>query len=160
MSGLFLLFVLIGFPMMELYFLIEVGSAIGGFYTIAITIFTAVAGIHLIKIQGIQTLAKIQSMIQKGETPAIAMLEGVLLSIAAIFLVIPGFVSDSFGALLLLTPLRQLFASSLLKSSFMKKRAFNQSFTQNYQSSHSDTIVDAEYEDVTEKDHLSIKKDN
>jgi len=54
----FLLILIIGLPVLEIYFLIEVGSIFGAIPTIGMIVFTAVAGIALIRIQGLQTVQK------------------------------------------------------------------------------------------------------
>lgn len=101
----FLIFVVA--PLTELYFLIEVGSHIGGIATIALTVFTAVLGGLLVRLQGLSVLLRVREMTARGEVPAIEMLEGAVLMLAGLLLLLPGFITDTIGFLLLITPLRR-----------------------------------------------------
>lgn len=104
MGKIFLLF--IAASLMEIFVFIEVGSAIGAWSTIALIILTAVVGLSLVRIQGFQTLMEAQRKINIGEPPAREMLAGMMLALSGVLLVLPGFVSDIGGVLLLLPPVR------------------------------------------------------
>ncbi len=86
---LFLLFIFV--PLIEIYLLIEIGAHIGAMPTIALIIFTAVLGVFLLRLQGLMTLAKVRHSMDQGELPAAALLEGLMLLIAAALLLTPGF---------------------------------------------------------------------
>ncbi len=109
---LFLLFLSI--PAIEIYLLIRVGEAIGALPTIFMVVFTAVLGIVLLRWQGLVTLTRVQAAMARGELPALAVLEGMLLLAAGALLVIPGFFTDTLGFILLIPPLRRFIAQSLL----------------------------------------------
>ncbi|MBK1718071.1 exlusion protein FxsA [Thiocystis violacea] len=98
---------LIGLPLIEIYFLIEVGSAIGAFPTIVLTILTAIIGTWLVRRQGFSVLMRVRRMIDEGEVPALEVMDGALLLVAGLFLLLPGFLTDSVGFLLLIPPLRR-----------------------------------------------------
>lgn len=102
---LFLLFLLI--PLIEIYFLIQVGSVIGAGWTIFLVVATAVLGAALLRIQGFNTLQRAQNSMAQGEIPAIAMLEGVALLFSGAMLLTPGFFTDAFGFALLVPTVRQ-----------------------------------------------------
>ncbi len=127
---LLVLIILIGLPITEIYFLIEVGSVIGAFPTIIITILTAVTGITLIRVQGVSTIAKLQASMQQGQSPAIEIIEGFMLIIAAASLLMPGFLSDSLGFLLLIPPLRHALAKFYLAKKVQSHPFANQNFSQ------------------------------
>jgi len=105
---LFILFVIV--PLIELYVLIEVGSDIGGFATIALCLFTAALGGLMIRLQGLQTLMQARQSILAGEQQQLAeqSLHGLMLVIAGILLFFPGFITDILGFLLLLSFVRKL----------------------------------------------------
>ena len=152
MNGLFLiLLILIGLPITEIYFLIEVGSVIGAIPTIIITIFTAVTGITLIRIQGISMVKKLQLSMQQGQSPAIEILEGVMLMLAAVSLLMPGFLSDSLGFLLLIPPLRHFLAKLYISRMHISKQGQSSSFYS--QHTKGQTIIDGEYEDLSNKEN-------
>jgi UPF0716 protein FxsA len=104
---LYLLLLLIGLPLIEVYFLIEVGSEIGALPTIALAILTAVIGTWLVRHQGFGLLARVREMADRGEVPALEVLDGALLLVAGLFLLLPGFLTDAVGFLLLIPPLRR-----------------------------------------------------
>jgi len=104
---LLLALVFIGFPLLELYILIEVGAAIGGFSTIFIIVFTGVFGALLLRHQGTINISRIRKSMDTGEVPALAMFESVFIFAAAIMLLIPGFITDVLGLFFLITPVRR-----------------------------------------------------
>jgi len=102
----FLLF--LGVPLLEIYFLIQVGQVIGALPTILLCILTALAGAALIRMQGISTLMRARRNLDQGMPPAMEMLEGVALAIAGGLMLTPGFATDVLGFFLLIPPLRRL----------------------------------------------------
>jgi len=110
---LLLIFVLV--PVIELNVLIEVASSIGSWTTVALVLFTAVVGVSLVRSQGLSTLMSVQQKLARGEAPGQEIVEGMMLAAAGVLLLIPGFVTDFIG-LILLTPLtRSPIAAFLYK---------------------------------------------
>lgn len=112
--SLFLL-LFVAAPLIELYVLIEVGSEIGAVPTILLSIFTAILGGALVRLQGFSILFRSQAMLAQGEAPAIEMLEGVMLLLVGVALLLPGFITDAVGFLLLVPPLRRALIVWVLK---------------------------------------------
>jgi len=144
---LFIIFIII--PVVEITVLIEVGEQLGAFPTVALVILTAAVGASLVRSQGLQTLMNAQSKMQQGQQPGQEVIEGVMLAIAGIMLVTPGFVTDFLGLVLLLPISRQFFASKLLERIIIKNMAqqgqpFNGGFSQQGQEQDSD-IIDGEF---------------
>ncbi|MDH5300153.1 MAG: FxsA family protein [Gammaproteobacteria bacterium] len=110
-----LLLLLIAVPIIEIYLFIQVGSAIGAWSTIGLVILTAVPGTFLLRQQGLSTLARVQTTLQRGEIPALEMVEGVILVIAGVLLIIPGFFTDTLGFLLLLPVFRRRLVMGMLR---------------------------------------------
>jgi UPF0716 protein FxsA len=144
---LFLLFAIL--PIVEIAILINVGEQIGGWYTVAIVILTAFAGAHLVRQQGLSTLMQAQQKMQAGTMPEQEMAEGLLLVIAGVLLVTPGFITDGIGFLLSLPMTRPLIAKSLVKglSMRMTNTSFNSNFSQHQQQQPHST---EQYEDIIE----------
>ena len=105
--ALILFLVLIGIPVVELYVLISVGGEIGAPATVALVLFTAALGIWLVRRQGLSVLARVRASVERDEPPALELAEGALILLAGLALLIPGFVTDALGFLLLVPPLRQ-----------------------------------------------------
>jgi UPF0716 protein FxsA len=147
---LFLLFAIL--PIVEIAILINVGDQIGGWYTVAIVILTAFAGAHLVRQQGLSTLMQAQQKMQAGTMPGQEMAEGLLLVIAGVLLVTPGFITDGIGFLLSLPMTRPLIAKGLLKNLSIKvvSSSFDGNFAQHHQkpnsTEQSDDIIEGEFE--------------
>ena len=110
---LFLLFLIV--PVVEIYFLIKVGSVIGALNTIALVVGTAMLGAYLLKRQGLSTFARVQETMARGEIPAIEMMEGIVLLVTGALLLTPGFFTDILGFLGLVPAIRRAFIVWLLK---------------------------------------------
>lgn len=110
---LFLLFIAV--PLFEIYVLIKVGSVIGAMPTVIMVVFTAVVGAMMLQAQGISTLRRVQEATERGEIPAVEMLEGFCLLIGGALLLTPGFFTDIIGFLCLVTPLRRAVIKAWLR---------------------------------------------
>ncbi len=103
-----LLFLLLLFiPLIEVYLLIKVGALIGVIPTVALVVFTAVLGAQLMRHQGLATLARVQTLLARGELPTVPMLEGVVILVSGALLLTPGFLTDTLGFLGLIPPVRR-----------------------------------------------------
>jgi UPF0716 protein FxsA len=115
MPLLVLLAVFVGAPLVELYVLIEVGGEIGAIPTIALSVFTAVLGGLLVRMQGLSVVLRVQQALGRDELPAIELLEGAVLLATGVLLLLPGFITDALGFLLLVPALRRALIVALLK---------------------------------------------
>lgn len=107
------------FPIIELAILIKVGSVIGLFNTIALVVLTAVTGAYLAKRQGIATFTRIHQQLSVGVLPTESMVDGLCIIIAAVVLITPGLLTDTFGFLLLIPATRSKVKQLLI--GFFKK---------------------------------------
>lgn len=96
-------------PALELYVLIKVGASLGAANTIAIIVFTGVAGAALARYQGFSLLAKIQKQLNSGILPSQELLDGVMILVGGVLLLTPGFITDTLGLLLLIPLTRGIF---------------------------------------------------
>lgn len=101
---LFLAFTLI--PVAEIYLIITLGGFLGAFNTIAIIILTGFAGATLARMQGLQTMQRVRQSLEQGHVPAEEMVDALLIFVAGIVLLTPGFITDTAGLLLLFPPTR------------------------------------------------------
>lgn len=97
---LFLAFTII--PVVEIYLLIQIGTIFGALTSIALVIVTGFLGAYLARIQGLQTLFRIQKSLRDGQMPSGELLDALLIGIAGLVLLTPGFLTDAFGFLLLI----------------------------------------------------------
>lgn len=103
---LWFLLLFVGTPLIELYFLLKVGSIIGALPTILLSILTAVIGGYLVRRQGLSVLMRVRAMLDQGVMPALEVLDGAILLLCGFSLLLPGFVTDAIGFLLLVPPFR------------------------------------------------------
>lgn len=108
-------FLFIAMPILEIYLLIQVGSAIGPLLTIGIVILTAILGTWMLRAQGLSTLNKARNRLSGGEVPAFEMMEGLALGVGGALLLTPGFMTDAIGFLCLIPFTRRLLVSRLSK---------------------------------------------
>jgi UPF0716 protein FxsA len=144
--GLLILLFIIGLPLIEIYLFIEVGEQIGALSTVVLTVLTAVVGMSLVRSQGLGVARRAEASVQRGETPLKEALDGMALLVAGFFLLIPGFLTDAVGALLLIPLVREAIGVVLL-SRFLVARA-NTSY-------RSGGAVDGDFEDITPEDPLN-----
>jgi len=110
---LFLVFTII--PFLEIYLLIEVGSYIGAFNTLIIVILTAFFGALLARYQGLQTMLRVRESLNRGEMPAEHLLDALLILVAGLVLLTPGFLTDLAGVTILIPTTRFRFKRWLRK---------------------------------------------
>lgn len=108
----------------EIYVLVSVGDAIGAWSTILLVIITALIGSTLLKQQGWSIMAKAQQNIAEGRTPALEMLEGVVILVSGVLLLTPGFITDGLGLLGLMPWSRSYFINHFLEKN--AERVFSQ----------------------------------
>ncbi|WP_406732141.1 FxsA family protein [Vibrio scophthalmi] len=115
---LLLLFILV--PIIEIGLFIQVGGFLGLWPTIALVLITAFVGASLVRSQGLQTLMNVQNRLQQGELPAQQIFEGVMLAVAGVLLLTPGFMTDALGMLILLPAPRAAIAKYLMSKMVVK----------------------------------------
>jgi len=112
---------IIGIPAIEIYLMIKVGGMIGAFNTILLIIFTAVTGVYFAKLEGLNAIRSGFGQIVKNEIPIYEIISGAALAFAALLLIIPGFLTDFLGFLLILPPTRKIFVKSFSSKVYKKK---------------------------------------
>jgi UPF0716 protein FxsA len=100
----------------ELAVLVAVGHAIGFLATIGLLILTSLAGAALLRREGARTLSAFVEALRARRPPHRELLDGMLITAAGVLVVVPGFVSDVLGLLLLLPPIRALVRRRILRS--------------------------------------------
>ena len=104
---------IIGIPLIEIYLMIKVGGAIGIFNTIFLIFFTAVTGIFFARLEGFRALQSGFQQIIKNQIPMYEIISGAALAFAALLLIIPGFLTDIIGFLLIIPFTRKMLFKNL-----------------------------------------------
>ena len=115
---------IIGIPLIEIYLMIKVGGAIGAFNTIFLIFFTAITGIYFAKLEGLNAIRSGFTQLVKHEIPIYEIISGAALAFAALLLIIPGFLTDLVGFLLIIPITRKFFIRSI--SSKLRKKKENE----------------------------------
>ena len=120
---LFLLFMIV--PLIEIYLLLKVGVEFGAFHTVIFVIMTAVIGAFYARLEGLRTLRRLQLQLSSGQMPAEEIIDSILIFIAGILLLTPGFLTDGIGFWILF-PVTRNSVKRLLRKQFdyyLNKRA-------------------------------------
>ena len=133
MNPILLLIILI--PVIEIYLLIKIGSQIGAITTILVIFTTAIIGIYYAKYEGINTLKAGFSQLNRNQTPVYEVVSGAAIAFAALLLIIPGFVTDTLGFLLIF-PMSRKFIFSKFTGKVKTK------------DNNKNNFIDGEFEDI------------
>tara|TARA_B100000029_G_scaffold490965_1_gene550580 strand:+ start:1265 stop:1696 length:432 start_codon:yes stop_codon:yes gene_type:complete len=140
-----LILLIISIPLIEIYLMIKVGGMIGAFNTIFLIFFTAVTGIYFARLAGVNTIRSGLNQIVKNEIPIYEILSGAAIAFAALLLIIPGFLTDLIGFLLII-PVTRKFFISLISYRFKNKKG-----------SSNDDIIEGSVDETKKEDN---NKDN
>ena len=110
---------IIGIPLIEIYLMIKIGGIIGAFNTIFLIFFTAITGIYFAKLEGLNAMRSGLGQIIKNEIPIYEIISGAALAFAALLLIIPGFLTDVLGFLLII-PFTSKINKKKTSSSFIE----------------------------------------
>ena len=131
------LLLIIAIPAVEIFLMIKIGQNIGALSTIGLIFLTAVIGIYFAKLEGLNTLRSGISHLVKNVTPFYEILSGAALAFSALLLILPGFVTDFIGLILVFPFTRKLILGSLSKKYETKnKKSKNKNF------------IEGEFEDI------------
>ena len=139
-----LIFFIISIPLIEIYLMIKVGGAIGALNTIFLIFFTAITGVFFARLEGLNAIRSGFKQLLKNEIPIYEIISGATLAFAALLLIIPGFLTDLIGFLLII-PLTRKFFIKIISSKFNSNKI------------HNKDIIEGSFEDTQQKND---KKDN
>ena len=115
------LLLIIGIPLIEIYLMIKVGGVIGAFNTIFLIFFTAITGLYFARLEGLNAIRSGFNQLVKDKVPIYEIISGAALAFAALLLIIPGFLTDLVGFLLIIPVTRKFFIKSIF-SKFNRKK--------------------------------------
>jgi len=113
MNSIFFTIILV--PAIEIYLLIKIGSQIGAITTILLIFATAVVGVYYAKYEGLNTLKSGFLQLSRNESPKYEVISGAAIAFAALLLIIPGFITDIIGFLLIFPISRKLIFTKILE---------------------------------------------
>ncbi len=113
MNSILLAIILV--PAIEIYLLIKIGTQIGAITTILLIFTTAIVGVYYAKYEGLNTLKSGFMQLRKNESPTYEVISGAAIAFAALLLIIPGFMTDIVGFLLIFPVSRKLIFKNISK---------------------------------------------
>ena len=129
MNSVILIILLV--PIIEIYLFIKIGSQIGAFNTISLILITAIFGLYYARYEGLNTLKSGIEQLIKNELPMYEIISGTALAFAALLMILPGFLTDIVGLLIIFPWTRKLFFKNISKKKIKKKN-----------------FIEGEYEDI------------
>ncbi|WOH36994.1 FxsA family protein [Thalassotalea fonticola] len=157
---LFLLFIVM--PIVEIMVLMNVGSLIGALPTIAIVILTAWVGAAMVRQQGMATYQSVQNKLAQGQVPSDEIIAAMLLLVAGVLLLTPGFITDGFGLLLLWPASRGVMVKAVQQQMAKSKASGAQGgafFYSNFQQSNHQQPPFSDIEENQHATHINDNKD-
>ena len=140
------LIILLAFPVLEIATFVYVGQWLGVWRTVGLVVLAAVVGVAILRYQGLGALKKIDKDLRRAQPPAANIVDGFMIVIASFLLIIPGFVSDVIGLLLIVPPIRHLVWRLL-------GRSINVSYSSSFRRSRRrDDFVDLSPDDFRRQD--------
>ena len=116
-----LILFILSIPLIEIYLMIKVGGVVGAFNTIFLIFFTAITGVYFARLAGLNAIRSGFNQLMKNEMPIYEIISGAALAFAALLLIIPGFLTDLVGFLLIIPVTRKFFTRSI-SSKFNRKK--------------------------------------
>ncbi len=114
MNTFFLIFIVL--PALEIFFMIKIGSEIGALSTLVLIFLTAILGVFFARVQGVQTLKSGLLNLYQNKLPIYELISGASIAFAAVLLIIPGFLTDLIGFILLIPFTRRILFRIILKN--------------------------------------------
>ena len=139
---LFLLFLII--PLIEIGLFIQVGGAIGLWWTLGIVVLTAILGAFLVRTQGLAVLSQLQTRMNELQDPTETLVHGAMILFSGALLLTPGFFTDAVGFSFMVPAVRSFVFRKL------KDRVHINSIRRGHDGApaQDSDIIDAEYEDL------------
>ncbi len=113
---------IIGIPIIEIYLMIKVGGVLGALNTIFLILFTAITGVYFARVAGLNALRSGFNQLIRNEMPIYEIISGAALAFAALLLIIPGFLTDIIGFLLIIPVTRKLLIKPISSKFYSKKK--------------------------------------
>mgnify|MGYP001310167724 CR=1 FL=1 len=138
-----ILIYIIGLTIIEIYLFISIGSEIGAFITILLIFLTAITGVYYARYEGLKTIKSGFVQLSKNEPPSYEILSGASIAFAALLLIIPGFLTDLMGFLLIFP-----FTRKMIFKKFSKKFKNEKNLKKDY--------IEGDFEDIEDDNDRKI----
>lgn len=140
---MWILWLFVALPIIEIALFIQIGGAIGVWATLAWVILAAVLGVAVIRAQGAHAWSEAQRSLADLRDPTRPLAHGMMLMVAGLLLIVPGFFTDAVGLLLLIPPVRNLLMS--WASRRVRVTQVRMQRRETYRPPYADGVIDADY---------------
>ena len=158
--AILILIAFLALPLVEITLFILVGDILGLGMTIGLVILTTLSGVLLLRFLGFTAFRRLQKSLARQEYPEVELFNAVCLFAAAVFLIVPGFFTDSLGLLLFLpglrAPLRRSIFNHLVSSGVVfvhgetsSSNSFEEDVPARQRSGAEGDIIEGEFELLT-----------
>ena len=138
-----ILIYIIGLTIIEIYLFISIGSKIGAFTTILLIFLTAIVGVYYARYEGLKTLKSGFIQLSKNEPMGYEILSGAGIAFAALLLIVPGFLTDLMGFLLIF-PFTRKFMFRKISRKFKNKKNLKKDY------------IEGDFEDIEDDNDRKI----
>ena len=138
-----ILIYIIGLTIIEIYLFISIGSEIGAFTTILLIFLTAIIGVYYARYEGLKTLKSGFIQLSKNEPIGYEILSGAGIALAALLLIVPGFLSDIMGFLLIF-PFTRKFMFRKISKKFKNEKNLKKDY------------IEGDFEDIEDDNDRKI----
>ena len=138
-----ILIYIVGLTIIEIYLFISIGSEIGAFTTILLILLTAIIGVYYAKYEGLKTLKSGFIRLSKNEPMGYEILSGAGIAFAALLLIVPGFLTDLMGFLLIF-PFTRKFLFRKISKKFKNEKNLKKDY------------IEGDFEDIEDDNDRKI----
>ena len=140
-------------PLIEIALFVTVGGWLPLWPTLAIVLGTGFLGVFILRQQGLRAMSDMQSAMRGIQSPVSPMAHGALIMMAGFLLILPGFLTDTLGLLLLIPPLRQFVINHFAgRIGLFQQRGQRQDWRNGRNLNGDPDIIDADYSEI-DADH-------
>jgi UPF0716 protein FxsA len=150
---LLLMLVFLGLPLLEIAVLIQVGQAIGFWPTLGLLVLSAAVGMIVIRQQGLSMVGRMFDSMSQGRFAVVSIVDSYAKIVAGCLLIVPGFITDALGLVLLVPPLRSLVLGAMLPGIAGRRRVEQRAASPNRPSEPPrPTVIEGTFERLDDDD--------
>jgi UPF0716 protein FxsA len=115
---------LVVMPILELWVFVQAADSFGFWTSLLVLVGLSLFGVWLALREGRRVWRRFNEALNEGRSPSKELVDGMLLLLAGVLLILPGFVSDAVGLALLVPPVRALVRPVLVRRSVRRGRGW------------------------------------
>lgn len=155
---MWLLWLFVALPIVEIALFIQVGGLIGVWATLALVVLAFILGVTVIRSQGSHAWIQAQRSLAELRDPSRPLAHGMMLILAGVLLMVPGFLTDALGLVLLIPPVRDFI---MRRAGRRMQARSTQMRRETHRPPYADGVIDADYvvEDAPPRPPVDLPED-